>query len=479
MAVLEAAEAAQRLTLVGSVEELVHLAVPDNHVQPDGHFIVGYEVPGRGFVPEAQVCRVRNGIAANYIDPALRRRDPDCMVIADGQATDKPTYRDRFSQDFEPVRAETLEWLKTQPLTAFFFESGLPGAPLNAVAICPSNAAFFALGLAMLQGIVPLDRIRDQGTEYYHGAVVYVAPPFRHTHFAGKQIVVHNRRFETADLHELFSYNLYPGPSAKKGVYGMLLTLGERAEIPWTTAHCSTVQVVTPYENRVTIMHEGASGGGKSEMLEHMHREADGRLRLGINTVTKDARHVTLPRGCELAPVTDDMALCHPELQAQHAPTRGGRPGRAPSAKLSLIDAERAWFVRVNHINRYDIDPASEPAQRVQRGGGRWRLDHADRAGRARWALRAAPAARGGAGGPEPGSSGLGRARTAGAGVKARSRTMLPSVTLSRVAAGRAQRAPRERHRERAAGVTGGRGGPLPGRRRRTTPRCRGRGCRP
>jgi hypothetical protein len=54
----------------------------------------------------------------------------------------------------------------------------------------------------------------------------------------------------------------------------MLLTLGERAEIPWTTAHCSTVQVITPYDNTTTIMHEGASGGGKSEMLEQMHREA-------------------------------------------------------------------------------------------------------------------------------------------------------------------------------------------------------------
>ena len=49
----------------------------------------------------------------------------------------------------------------------------------------------------------------------------------------------------------------------------------------WVTAHCSTVQVVTPYDNVVTIMHEGASGGGKSEMLELAHRESDGRLLLG------------------------------------------------------------------------------------------------------------------------------------------------------------------------------------------------------
>ena len=61
--------------------------------------------------------------------------------------------------------------------------------------------------------------------------MIYVAPPFRHTHFDGRQVVVHNRRFdENTHLHEFFSYNLYPGPSAKKGVYGMLLTAGEKDE---------------------------------------------------------------------------------------------------------------------------------------------------------------------------------------------------------------------------------------------------------
>ena len=94
--------------------------------------------------------------------------------------------------------------------------------------------ASFALGLALLQGITPVQQVLDQAESYYHEAVVYVAPPFRHTHFEGKQVVVHNRRFDdSTSLHELFSYNLYPGPSAKKGVYGMLLTMGERAETPW------------------------------------------------------------------------------------------------------------------------------------------------------------------------------------------------------------------------------------------------------
>ena len=48
---------------------------------------------------------------------------------------------------------------------------------------------------------------------------------FRHTHFGGKQVVVHNR---LPDLHEVFSYNLYPGPSAKKGIYSVLLDIGEQ-----------------------------------------------------------------------------------------------------------------------------------------------------------------------------------------------------------------------------------------------------------
>ena len=40
-------------------------------------------MPGKGRVVEAVACRVKNGISANYLEPYMRRRDPDCMVIAD------------------------------------------------------------------------------------------------------------------------------------------------------------------------------------------------------------------------------------------------------------------------------------------------------------------------------------------------------------------------------------------------------------
>jgi hypothetical protein len=337
---LEAAELLRgcpRFTVARKVADLAALAVRD--ADSAGWQEVAYEVPGRGLVAEARVCRTRNGIAANYLEPYMRRRDPDCMVIGDERATDKPTYRARFGTEFGPVRAETFSWMRQQPLAGFAFRAGVGPKGMPALVIGPENAGFFALGLALLQGI---EDPANLGADFVPRAVIYVAPPFRHTHFAGKQVVVHNRR---EGLHELFSYNLYPGPSAKKGIYGVLLNLGELEG--WVTMHCSTVQVVTPYDNSVVISHEGASGGGKSEMLENVHRQRDGSLLIGRNLVTGDERTITLPKSCELRPVTDDMALCHPSLDK----------GRG---KLSLMDAEDAWFVRINHITRYGTDPHLE-----------------------------------------------------------------------------------------------------------------------
>lgn len=336
LSVQEILAACPAYTVASSRKQLLELAVRDD---ANGVHEVAYDVPGVGRVVEARVCRVKNGIAANYPEPYMRRRDPDCMVIADEEPTDKPRFRDVYGESFEKLRSDTFAWLKTQELALFPFIAGAPGKGADALVVAPANAGFFAYGLALLQGIL-------EGSEVPAGfdpkAVIFVAPPFRHTFFKGRQMVVHNRR---PGRHELFSYNLYPGPSAKKGIYGVLLTLGEQEQ--WVTAHCSTVQVITPYENRITIMHEGASGGGKSEMLEQVHRERDGSLLLGENLLSGERRNIVLPRNCELRPVTDDMALCHPSLARK-------------DGRLALMDAEQAWFVRVNHITRYGVDPALE-----------------------------------------------------------------------------------------------------------------------
>ena len=146
------------------------------------------------------------------------------------------------------------------------------------IAIVPLNCGFFALGLALLQGLVKLEKISGK---YKPKIILTCSPPFRHTYFDGKQRVVHYR---TKSIYEIFSYNLYPGPSAKKGVYGALIHFGEHEG--WVVNHCATVQVITPYDNKIVIMHEGASGGGKSEMNELIHREAEGAILLGTNIIT-------------------------------------------------------------------------------------------------------------------------------------------------------------------------------------------------
>ncbi len=328
---------APSFTIPASLKDLEDLAVRD--ADEAGWHRVAYEVPGKGVVPEVDVCRVKNGISANYVEAYMRRRDPDCMVIGDERPTDKPTYQSRFGTSFDPLREETLEWLAGQPLALFPFSAGIAGKGVDAVVVAPDNAGFFALGLALLQGMLTPEEVPEG---FSPQAVIYVAPPFRHTHFEGRQVVVHNRR---EGIHELFSYNLYPGPSAKKGIYGVLINQGEAEN--WVTMHCSTVKVITPYEHQLIISHEGASGGGKSELLEQVHRQPDGSLLLGENTVTGERRTLSLPQACDLRPVTDDMALCHPSLD------KG-------KGKLSLMDAEDAWFVRVNHLTRYGTDPHLE-----------------------------------------------------------------------------------------------------------------------
>ena len=329
-------KAAPSCLLADSRAELAELAV--GGAEKD-RFEVVYDVPGKGPVVEAEVVRCKNGLVANYVEPYMRRRDPNCMVVADDLPTDKARFSDRFDQPFASLKNDVFDWLTHQDLIVLAFHAGGPDPGVGGVLIAPANAAFFAAALANLQAMVPASEIPDN---FKAKAVIYLAPPFRHTFCKGRQIVVHNR---SSEVHEIYSLNLYPGPSAKKGVYGVLLNVGEREN--WTTLHGSTVEVVTPYDNIVTIMHEGASGGGKSEMLEHPHREIDGRLLLGQNVLTNECRYLTLTQGCTLNPVTDDMAICHPS----HA---------TGSGRVCVTDAEDAWFVRVDHVTEYGIAPNLE-----------------------------------------------------------------------------------------------------------------------
>ncbi len=209
--------------------------------------------PAWAAIVEAMITKARNGLAINFPDPAMRRRDPDAMVIGDDLPTDKPTYEQRFGETFDKTRQQTLDWLKTQELVAMPFYAGTDELGYGSLLIVPRQAAFFAAALADLQGMIPRSQVPADFK--ITGGVLFVAPPFRHTHFGGRQVVVHDR---TATHQEIFAYNLYPGPSAKKGVYSMLLDIGEREG--WTTNHCAAVAVVTPYENQLDPHARGRSG---------------------------------------------------------------------------------------------------------------------------------------------------------------------------------------------------------------------------
>ncbi len=325
-----------KYTVYDSVEQLATAAVGG---YDRNTFEVSYEIPGKGKITEATVNRVSNGISVNYTEPYMRRRDPDTMFIADELPSDKKNFKTEFGYDFRVLESETFIWLKKQELAVFFFFAGREKIGLGGIAVAPANAGFFAMGLSMLQTMIPSTALPDN---FSIDSVIYVAPTFRHTHFKGKQVVVHRR---SEKIHEIFSYNLYPGPSAKKGLYGALLDKGEKEG--WITAHCSTVQVVSPYDNITTFMHEGASGGGKSEMLQNIVREPNGQVLIGQNILTGERRLINLPLFCSFNPVTDDMALCHPSLQRANG-------------KLTVLDAENAWFIRVDSVNDYGDDPFLE-----------------------------------------------------------------------------------------------------------------------
>lgn len=315
-------------------DELFDMAVGGKEV-----FDVSYELEGGKKVKEAYVIKCKNGLAINYYEKKMRRRDPDCLLIGDSQETDKQRFKDVYNEDFSSLRQETFEWLKKQRLLLAGINVGGKDTELTGIIIAPENTGFFVGGICDLQGMIPLTQVDDN---FSPDTIIYLAPAFRHTYFKGKQVVVHRRQ---ESKHEIFSYNLYPGPSAKKGVYGVLLQKGEEED--WLTLHASTVQAVTPYENVTTFLHEGASGGGKSEMIEYPHREENGSLLLGNNLVSGKSFKLNINQFCALHPATDDMARVDSEKSQK-------------AGKLIVSDAENAWFLRVNHLKRYGTDPHLE-----------------------------------------------------------------------------------------------------------------------
>ncbi len=329
----------KNIIVPSSIDELFNLSLGEHNYDS---FDVQYDIQNFGIVKEASVVKCKNGISVNFCESYMRRRDPDALLIGDNLPTDKQLYKSKYGVDFQQTKQETFNWLNTQEkliIVPFLSGNNSNGLGYDSIAVAPVNSAFFVCALAELQGFIPCDEIPDT---FNPKAVLYVAPPFRHTHFNGKQVVVHNR---SENLHEIFAYNLYPGPSAKKGVYAVLSSVGEKENS--VTLHASSVKVCYNKNETITFMHEGASGAGKSEMLEYLESERDGKFLLGKNTITNESVYMYNSNYIQLFPATDDMAFSHPKLQNG-------------SKKLVISDAENSWFVRVNEIHKYGTQPVLE-----------------------------------------------------------------------------------------------------------------------
>ena len=118
-------------------KELIDLAVGGDH---SNYFEVAYDVPGKGHVVEATVARCRNGIVINYNDVYLRRRDPDCMVSADRNKTDKDRYREKYKRGFSSLRELTFNWLADQELILMPFMAGGEEYGYPALIVAPSRS---------------------------------------------------------------------------------------------------------------------------------------------------------------------------------------------------------------------------------------------------------------------------------------------------------------------------------------------------
>ena len=115
---------------------------------------VVFDVPGKGLFEEADVVRCKNGASVNFVEDYMRRREPDCMRIADDKPTDKKRFADVYGYKFDKLRQETMEWFKTQELILMPFNSGGNEYGYGSMLVCPKQCAFFAFALAHLQGFV-------------------------------------------------------------------------------------------------------------------------------------------------------------------------------------------------------------------------------------------------------------------------------------------------------------------------------------
>ncbi len=189
---------------------------------------VVFDVPGKGAVKEADVTRCKNGASVNFVEDYMRRREPDCMRIADDKPTDKKRFADVYGYPFSDLRKETMEWFKTQELILMPFNSGGNIYGYGSMLGGPKQCAFFAFALAHLQGFVNAEECEG----YKPRAIVYVAPP------SATPTSRESRWWCTTartTCHEFSPTTSIPARPPRRAYTRVLLDIGEREG--WVTAH--------------------------------------------------------------------------------------------------------------------------------------------------------------------------------------------------------------------------------------------------
>jgi hypothetical protein len=196
--------------MVGGIEELIDLSV--RHAGKNGIAEVAYNIPGYRNVAEARVRRRPGGVGVSFPDPAMRSLDPDCTIICDDDPASRAVLVSRFGTDLETIRQDAFAWLSAQELCCMPFLAPDGGKGAEAIAILPANAGFYALGLALLHGMLATNDVPDG---FSPRIIFYIVPPLRHTHFDDRQVVIHNRQ----DLIcEIFCFNVVLAPSPDTGL---------------------------------------------------------------------------------------------------------------------------------------------------------------------------------------------------------------------------------------------------------------------
>ena len=296
----------------------------------------------RAEILEATVIHTLSGPVVNFPEKAMRKRDPNAtMVTSAFPISAQGHLHDRYCEvEWAELNRLAHEWLAKHapiavPIRLF---RGTP-ATTAGVVILPENCAFFGYMMGILQEILSAAQCSEGLSADF---VVLLAPPLRHSHFDGRQAVIHHRYgAPAAPVYEMLATCLYPGPSGKKGVYAMGLEIARRHD--GVILHASAVRLLRPDGSHISVLHEGASGGGKSEWILTPDISDDGMALVSRHVESKQEIRRALANVSEsglVHPVVDDMALAF---------TR--------SNQLMISDAEHGWFLR--------LDNATEPGADV------------------------------------------------------------------------------------------------------------------